>query len=286
MKKKKKLIAFPWYGGKFCSLKELLPIINNTSHITYVEPFGGSASLLLNKEPSKVEVYNDIYSEVVNFFKVLRNQKEELLSLLHLTPYSRKEFKNACLCSEEDSDLEKARKFFIKARQVRNGQASLAVSSKWSYSIECSRRSMASSVSKWLNSIDKLEYVYLRLKTVQIENKNALDIISRYDSKNTLHYLDPPYLIDTRTGGIGYSFEFDENQHIELLNLIRDLEGKVILSGYENSLYSDMLVDWNEHKFAPKRVSSSVRNNQSSIKQEIIWTNYDIENNNDLIFGE
>ena len=283
--KKNKLIAFPWYGGKFSFLKELLPIINNVSHITYVESFGGAASILLNKKPSPVEIYNDIYSDVVNFFKVLRNQREELLTLLHLTVYSRKEFEDACQNNKKDSKLEKARKFFIKARQVRDGLGTVACSSKWSYGIKDSRRGMAMAVSKWLNTIDGLEDICMRLKRVQLENKDGLDIINRYDTKNTLHYIDPPYLMDTRTGGIGYSFEFNANQHIKLLKLIQELKGKVILSGYESSLYFDTLVDWNKHKFKPKRAGSTIRNNKSSTRQEIIWTNFEIKNNyDDLIF--
>ena len=197
----KKLVPFSWYGGKCSHLKWLLPIIDGTPHITYVESFGGSAAVLLNKKPSQVEVYNDIYSDVVNFFKVLRNQREQLLPLLELTPYSREEFAISC---EDDNvdDLERARRFFIKARQVRTGLATAASAGRWGYVIQHSRRGMSQVVSRWLGAIDGLEDVCNRLRQVQLENLDAIDIISRYDTAETLHYIDPPYTMNTRSGAI------------------------------------------------------------------------------------
>src|SRR5687767_5197898 len=97
-----KMVAFSWYGGKTSHLTWLLPIIDGTPHTTYVESFGGSAAVLLNKKPSPVEVYNDLYSDVVNFFSVLRYKREQLLPLLELTPYSREEFADSCNTDETD----------------------------------------------------------------------------------------------------------------------------------------------------------------------------------------
>ena len=120
-----KLIAFGWYGGKFSHLNWLLPLLPQTKH--YCEPFGGSAAVLLNREPSPVETYNDIDSEVVNFFRVLRQQKEALIQAIGLTPFSREEFELAIAHPAEDiSELERARRFFVRARQVRNGLAQTA----------------------------------------------------------------------------------------------------------------------------------------------------------------
>src|SRR3990172_11958576 len=83
-------IAFGWYGGKFSHLQWLLPLLPHTNH--YCEPFGGSAAVLLNREPSPVETYNDVDGEVVNFFRVLREQTDALLEAIGLTPFSRQEF--------------------------------------------------------------------------------------------------------------------------------------------------------------------------------------------------
>lgn len=207
----KKLVAFSWFGGKTSHLKWLLPIINNATHTSYIESFGGSAAVLLNKQQSRIEVYNDIYSDVVNFFKVLRNQHTELVNLLRLTPYSREEFRLACN-KIETSELERARQFFVIARQVRTGLATAASPGRWAYVSRDSRKDMALTVSRWLSGIDGLTDISERLKQVQIENLDALDVIKRYDTVDSLHYIDPPYLLDVRTGGIAYANEFSKEK--------------------------------------------------------------------------
>jgi DNA adenine methylase len=117
-----KLIAFGWYGGKYSHLDWLLPLLSKTTH--YCEPFGGSAAVLINKEPSPVETYNDIDGELVNFFRVLRDEKNELIRAITFTPFSRREFELAISQrTKELSNLERARRFFVRARQVRTGQA-------------------------------------------------------------------------------------------------------------------------------------------------------------------
>ena len=127
-----KKIAFGWYGGKYSHLDWLLPLLPYTTH--YCEPFGGSAAVLLNREPSPVETYNDIDGEVVNFFKVLREQKEELLQAIGLTPFSREELRLAVKGKAEDlTDLERARRFFVRARQVRTGLAQTASEGRWAH---------------------------------------------------------------------------------------------------------------------------------------------------------
>src|SRR5438552_2370355 len=120
--RKKKKIAFGWYGGKFSHLDWLLPLLSPSHH--YCEPFAGSAAVLLNKNPSPIETYNDIDGEVVNFFKILRDNSEELTRLISLTPFSREELYLAVNSFPENiSDIEKARRFYIKARQTRTGLA-------------------------------------------------------------------------------------------------------------------------------------------------------------------
>jgi hypothetical protein len=109
--RRKRKIAFGWYGGKFNHLNWLLPLLPYTHH--YCEPFGGSAAVLLNRQPSPVETYNDIDGEVVNFFRVLRDQTDELMKTIALTPFSRKEFALAVSRPAKDlPDLERARLIF------------------------------------------------------------------------------------------------------------------------------------------------------------------------------
>jgi DNA adenine methylase len=143
-----KLIAFGWYGGKFSHLNWLLPLLPQTTH--YCEPFGGSAAVLLNREPSPIETYNDIDSEVVNFFRVLREQQEALIQAIGLTPFSREEFELAISQPVQDiSDLERARRFFVRARQVRSGLAQTASSGRWANCLLTSRAGMGGAVSRW-----------------------------------------------------------------------------------------------------------------------------------------
>lgn len=136
-----KLIAFGWYGGKYSHLDWLLPLLPKATH--YCEPFGGSAAVLLNRMPSPVETYNDIDGEVVNFFRVLRDQQEELIKAIGLTPFSREEFRIAAEESLDGiSDLERARRFFVRARQVRTGLAQTASVGRWAHCKLTSRAGM------------------------------------------------------------------------------------------------------------------------------------------------
>jgi len=125
--KPQKLIAFGWYGGKYSHLKWLLPLLPEATY--FCEPFAGSAAVLINRAPASVETYNDVDGEVVNFFRVLRDQKKALIEAIGMTPFARQEFEDAIDVPERSiSDLERARRFYIRARQVRTGLAQTASS--------------------------------------------------------------------------------------------------------------------------------------------------------------
>ena len=193
----RKKIAFGWYGGKFSHLDWLLPLLPKTKH--FCEPFGGSAAVLLNREPSPIETYNDLDGEVVNFFRVLRDNKDELIEKIGLTPFSREEFELAITQSSvEIDDIERARRFFILARQVRSGLAQTASNGRWAHCKLTSRAGMGGAVSRWLGSVEKLPEIAERLLRVQLESAPAIDVIKRYDSKETLFYCDPPYPHESR----------------------------------------------------------------------------------------
>lgn len=150
-------LPFRWYGGKYSHLKWLLPQLPETHR--YIEPFGGSGSVLLNRNPSPVEVLNDLDSDVTNFFKVLRDNRDELLEKIALTPFSREEFEHAIEKQGDKSltDIEKARLFFVRAGQVRSGLAQEATPGRWAYCKNASRRDMASAVSRWHSRLDHLK---------------------------------------------------------------------------------------------------------------------------------
>jgi DNA adenine methylase len=240
---RKKKIAFGWYGGKYSHLNWLLPVLPEAHH--YCEPFGGSAAVLLNPDPSPVETYNDLDGDVARFFRVLRDSTEELLKAIAFTPFSREEFANALEAPPADaSDVELARRFFVRARQVRTGLAQTASIGRWANCKKTSRAGMSGVVSRWLGSVKGLPEVALRLLRVQIENRPALDVIELYDSPDTLFYCDPPYPHETRGDTNAYKYEMTSEEHEELADLLGNVEGKVAVSGYRCDLMDRLYKNW------------------------------------------
>lgn len=266
-----KSIAFGWYGGKYSHLDWLLPLLPEATH--YCEPFGGSAAVLINRQPSPVETYNDLDGEVVNFFRVLREQKEALVEAIGLTPFSRAEFETAINDRGEDlSDLERARRFYIRARQVRTGLAQKASSGRWAHCLLTSRAGMAGAVSRWLGAVEDLPLIAQRLLRVQIENAPAIEVINRYDSEETLFYCDPPYPHGSRGDSNAYAYEMTDEQHYELAETLRQVKGKVVLSGYKCELMEELYGDWHRIE-APEKIAHSVK----TLRRETVWLNYGIK---------
>ncbi|MCE7984610.1 MAG: DNA adenine methylase [Caldilinea sp. CFX5] len=275
-----KMIAFGWYGGKYTHLDWLLPLLPYTTH--YCEPFGGSAAVLVNREPSPVETYNDVDGELVNFFRVLRNQKEELLEAIGLTPFAREELRIAVNESDEQlSDLERARRFFVRARQVRTGLAQTASEGRWAHCKLTSRAGMAGAVSRWLGSVEGLAEIAQRLLRVQIENAPALEVIERYDSPETLFYCDPPYVHESRSDTKAYAFEMTDAEHRALAEVLHKVAGKVALSGYHCKLMDELYGDWAcIHSPAKKAHSTNTRpDNSKQDRIETLWINYSLQEN-------
>src|SRR6266478_1329754 len=159
--RKKKLIPFGWYGGKFSHLDWLLPRLPKCHH--YCEPFAGSAAVLINRDPSPIETYNDLDGEVCNFFRVLRDQKDKLVEAIGLTPFSREEFAIACELDPAQPPLERARRFYVRARQVRTGLAQRASLGRWANCKQTSRSGMSGVVSRWLGGVAQLSEIAERL---------------------------------------------------------------------------------------------------------------------------
>ncbi|MBU1661376.1 MAG: DNA adenine methylase [Chloroflexi bacterium] len=272
-----KKIAFGWYGGKYSHLDWLLPLLPDTTH--YCEPFGGSAAVLINRKPSPVETYNDIDGEVVNFFRVLREQKDELLEAIGLTPFSREELRIAVNGNLEDlTDLERARRFFVRARQVRTGLAQTASEGRWAHCKLTSRAEMSGAVSRWLGSVEGLSEIAQRLLRVQIENAPAIEVIQRFDDPETLFYCDPPYVHESRSDINAYAYEMSDDEHRELADVLRNVDGKVALSGYQCNLMDELYGDW-KYIEAPTKKAHSTNTGADNNKQnrtEVLWVNYEI----------
>lgn len=215
-----------WFGGKGMLVKKLIPYI--PKHRTYVEPFGGGASLLFAKEPSEVEVYNDIHSGVVNLFRVIRDNFDEFYRKVSMTPYSREEF---YYCRDNwincENDIDKAYMFFVKMRQSFSGTGR-----SWCFRV-------TSKYLNWLSTIDMLPEIHQRLMHVYIEHKDFRDIIKTYDTPETFFYLDPPYIKSTRKNG-KYDYETSDKDHHDLVDMLLNIKGKAMLSGYRNPIYNTL----------------------------------------------
>ncbi|MBF2754012.1 MAG: DNA adenine methylase [Gammaproteobacteria bacterium AqS3] len=261
-------IAFGWYGGKYSHLGFL--ILNfppEAGH--FCDVFGGSAVVLMNVNPYPVETYNDIDSELVNFFRTLRDQYDELIRLIGLTPFSREELAIACNQEEGLSDLERARRFYVRARQTRTGLAQTSSKGRWAHCVLTSRSGMAGAVSWWLGSVEDLAEVAQRFQRVQIENASGLEVISRYDSPETFFYIDPPYVHSSRSDSSAYAYEMSDNDHELLAAALKLIKGKAAVSGYRTALYDHLFGDWRRVD-APPRNCHSVR----TLRQESLWMNY------------
>jgi DNA adenine methylase len=266
----RKLIAFGWYGGKFSHLDWLLPLLPKCHH--YCEPFAGSAAVLINRNPSPIETYNDLDGEVCNFFRVLREHKDRLVEAIGLTPFSREEFAIACQLDATQPPIERARRFYVRARQVRTGLAQTASVGRWANCKDTSRAGMSGVISRWLGAVEALPEIGERLIRVQIENRPAIDVIKLYDSPTTLFYCDPPYVHETRGDSKAYGHEMTNEQHRSLADALNDAKGMVAFSNYDCDLINRLYPPRRWAKIVgPERTIHSTKDSRS----EVLWVNYD-----------
>ena len=265
-----------WFGGKYYMANDIIRLF--PKHKVYVEVFGGAGHILFKKEPSEIEVYNDIDSGLYLFFKILRDENKAniLKQKLDLTPYSREEFYHCRdTWRDEQDDIEKVRKWYVTAMQSFSAKFST-----WSYSKSSSGRGMSRAVSQWLGKIeDNLPKAVERLKVVQIENMDYKDLLKKYDGEDALFYLDPPYVHKTRTSTYRYAHEMEDEQHEEMIDILLHIKGKAILSGYDNEIYNKLLDNgWRKMFLGEYDKRSEKAINESRNKgKEFIWINYDIQ---------
>lgn len=252
----------PYWGGKRYLIKHLLPLI--PKHYTYVEVFGGGASLLFAKTPSPIEVYNDIDQLLANFFNVFINQFNEFQTIISILPFSDYIRKTYIKTLNTGTALEKAIKTFYLTH------------TNWgSFLFEDPGLSRAlRSLKIYQNKKHILSIFRERIKNVIIENQDFKVIIPKYDNPNTFFYLDPPYLHDTRIRKKGYNNEMSNEDHIKLLELITNAKGKIMLSCYDNPIYQSYLKDWNKLTF---RIYPNITPfKQKPVVIETVYLNYEV----------
>jgi DNA adenine methylase len=233
-----------YHGGKW----KLAPwiVAHMPPHHTYVEPFGGGGSVLLRRERTYAEIYNDLDGDVVNLFKVARDRGEELRRALELTPFARDEFELSY--EPADEPLEQARRMIVRAFQ---GFGSASACGERSGFRATSSRSGTTPATDWRNYPEALSSITARLQGVVIEHRDARLVMAHHDRPNTLHYVDPPYVHSTRSLKVrhndhrkSYKHELTDDQHAELASFLRDLRGMVIVSGYPCPLYEELFGNW------------------------------------------
>lgn len=253
------MIARPvlrYHGGKFGNRGRVADklIACFPPHRVYVEPFGGGGSVLLRKPRSYAEVYNDKWDVVVNVFTVLRDPvlAEQLERALRLTPFSRSEFES---CSHAEmaaiaDPVEKARRTIFRSF-AGFGSASTNGAHATGFRAN-SNRSGTTPAQDWQNYPNHVATFTERLQGVVIENKNAVEVIRYCDSSETLFYVDPPYVHATRNmqrGNAAYAVEMTDGDHRALSEVLHDVMGMVVLSGYDGDLYRELYGDWRKTTF-------------------------------------
>ncbi|HVY12191.1 MAG TPA: DNA adenine methylase [Alphaproteobacteria bacterium] len=255
-----------WHGGKW----KLAPwiISHFPPHRIYVEPFGGAASVLMRKPRCYAEVYNDLDGDAVNIFRVLRDEvsSKKLIDQVRLTPFSRDEFELAYAYA--DCPVEAARRLLILCfmgygsnghnRSIRTGFRAN------------SNRSGSTPAHDWANYPDCMTAIIDRLRGVIIENRDALEVMAQHDDVDTLHYVDPPYVFETRTSmaarGRAYKHELNDDGHARLLKYLGTLKGMVVLSGYPHPSYDAALPGW-------LRVECKALADGARERTEALWIN-------------
>jgi DNA adenine methylase len=256
------------YGSKMRLVPTIVGLM--PKHKCYVETFGGSGTVLLSKDPSKIEVYNDLDKEVVNFMRVLSSpsKRKRLIARLNPPLYSRSEYERCRKTHDKLAfSVERAASFYILTTQSLNGR----FKGNWS-------RAKCQNVAKtYANRLELLEIAAKRLSKTIIENQDFENVARFYDSADALHYIDPPYYPSSRSVPKCYVHEMDEGDHERLLSVIKELKGSVILSGYANRAYEDALKGWYRMDL---NVPCSARIMKKSSKNrprrvEVLWLNYE-----------
>jgi DNA adenine methylase len=228
-------------------------------HTHYLEPYFGSGAVFFNKPSSKVETINDIDDQVVNLFRVLREQPDELARLIEFTPWSRQEYYESY--TPADNSLESARRYLVRCCQSHGSM----LSGKTGWKNDVSGLPGSATATVWRLVPKRILVMASRLKRAQIENLPALEVIERHKSPAVLIYADPPYIIKTRSGEL-YAHEMTDADHEELLEVLDKHPGPVLLSGYANPMYDERLKHWD-------RVTKKAMAEKGKERTEVLWIN-------------
>ena len=269
----KRIVATPYYGGKAKGqIFEVILRYLEHSEI-YVEPFSGAATILLNRRPSTFEVLNDVDGNVANFFRALRDDGDELIRRLKLTPYSRDEFE---VCKHnlqtfkptylKDVDhIERARWWYVCVAQSRAGEVAL----RWKIGRIRDETCFANRID------DQLPLVAERLRRVAIHNDDAVELVSYYNSEVATCYCDPPYPLGTRQKVGKYQCDSSDDLHKRLLDAVTadDYKAQCVISSYANPLYDERLKDWHRIEVEVCGHAADGGSREDKLRTEVLYVN-------------
>jgi len=256
----------PYFGGKQRIADRI--VAHFPPHLHYVEPYAGGLSVFLAKPQSQMETLNDIDGDLVTFWRILRDRPRELRRACALTPHSRTELATAQLSLTGDDDLETARRVWVLLSQGRGAKTS---TTGWRFYLDAARTSGSFATSYLDGYLARILPAAERLHAAQLECRDALDVISDYGTKaDTLIYVDPPYVLDSRgSARAQYKHETDDQHHRDLVAALLACRAAVVLSGYQHPLY-DALRDWHQVHIA---ASTQQGNNGRNGRLEVLWIN-------------
>lgn len=249
-----------WVGAKWLLADWIVDKL--PPHDTYVEPFAGSAAIFFRKQPARIEVLNDLNHELINFFDVLRARTNEFIRAIELTPYSRDEYERSYIITDQLDELERARRFYVRCWQAWSGYGGRKVG--WRFQI---RPGWGVSTVEQFARTEGLWKGAQRLRQAHIEQDSAIDVIKRYDSARTVFYIDPPYVMKSRSDGgrLRYEHEMKDGDHRELAAILNQVSGMVLLSGYDSDLYRELYAGWS--------ICTQAASTNGSQTIEYLWMN-------------
>lgn len=225
---------FGYPGGKTRSVKFIIPRLPYNK--VYCEPYGGSGTVLLNRNGSELEIFNDRYSGVTDFYRCMRDPVlfNKLIEWLDLTLNSREEWIR-CQQTWEDVDdpVERAGRWYYMTEYSWGSLGRV-----WGRARGGNYKGLNGKIRNKLKAFDA---VHQRFRDVQIENMDGIDCLRDYDSKDTVFYVDPPYVgADPKI----YKHRCNPDYHRRLLDTIFECQGFVAVSGFPNPLYDNR--DWDD----------------------------------------
>jgi DNA adenine methylase len=260
---------FGYYGAKQRLARRIVEKL--PPHNAWVEGFCGSAALTLAKKPAPIEVINDLDGQIVNLFEQLRTNSEALCEAVSLTPYAREEFKTAREFEDGLEPLEKARRFLVATMMTVNATIGSG-SCGFSFSQSYAREGKEARVNRWYNLPERLGKVVERLRGVRVENRDACDLLRMFaDRPATLVYLDPPYYTKRAHG---YVIDAKDRQfHVDLLKECRKARCMLLISGYQNDLYDELLTP--KEGWTKSAIETHTRDTTGKdyARTEILWMN-------------